>query len=303
MDINLLIGIVGLVLSVGSLIYAVYVRNVSNLEKKLTYEVIPPVSVAEVIKGSGNYSLRVVYERPDNKPLYIENAYMQLLRFANFGKIPITKGDLAKTDKLRIEIQEGSVLDISLSSVTRSACHIKLGKPTKVGNTVVAEIDFEFLDFLDGGLIQILSDTDRLKTTLRGTVVGMSEGIREKTIGSEPVEVPNWGCAIGVLIEIGALALVPFIYQRIIGSWNNIWVLALPIAALVGPFMLFYLIMTVFSLRDKSRFPKRLLAPQWYRVGSGWYFPAPKARFERENARLIAEIEELKAKLENTEKK
>jgi len=303
MDINLVIGIVGLALSLGSIIYAIYVRRKSNLEKKLIYETIPPVSVAEVIKSKGAYSLRVVYDRPDDKPVYIENAYMQLIRFANFGRIPITKSDLAKTDKLRIEIQHGTVLDISLSSVTRSACQIELRKPTKIGDTVAVEIDFEFLDHLDGGLIQILSDTKNLKTTFRGTIVGMSEGIQETTISSDGVEVPNWGCAIGILLEIGALSSVIYAYQSITGSWNNVWLLALPIAALVVPLVLFFLVVTLILSRDKFKFPKQLLPPQWYQLGSGWHYPPYREESQKEKQRLMDEIDELKTRLQNTEMK
>lgn len=302
MDINLVIGIVGLVFSIGSLAYAINVRKKSNLEKMLIYEVIPPISVAEVIKSSESYSLRVVYERPDDKPVYIENAYMQLLRFANFGRIPITKSDLAKTDKLRIEIHHGTVLDLSLSSFTRNACQIELKKPTKIGDTVTAEIDFEFLDYLDGGLIQILSDTKNLQTTLQGTVVGMSEGIKETAISSEPVEVPNWGCAIGILIEIGALSAVLFSYHYLTGSWDNVWVLALPIVAMIVPLLLFSLVVTLFLSRDKFKFPKQLLPPRWYRLGSGWHYPPYRERSQREKLRLEAEIDELKTQLRNTEK-
>jgi len=79
--------------------------------------------------------------------------------------------------------------------------------------------------------------------------------------------------------------------------------LTLPIAALVVPLLIFYLVMTVFSLRHKSKYPKQLFPPQWYRVGSGWYYSPYKERFEKENSRLKAEIEELKIQLRNTKKK
>jgi len=296
MDINLLIGIVGLILSIVSIADAIYVRKKSNQKKNLVYEVIPPVSIAELSKSKGNYSLRVVYEPSDNEPVYIDNAYMQLVRFANFGAIPITKNDLAQTDKLRIEIKNGNVLDVSLANTTRNACQINLEKPLKYNNTVIINIGFEFLDYLDGGLIQILCDTENLETNFYGTVVGMAEGIQRTSGNSEPVEVPGWGCATGIIFELGSLAAVVFLYKYIIGGWNNVWVLSLPIAALIVPFLLFSLIMSLIpSSHDKFEFPKQLLPPSWYRLGGGGWQYSPYR--QKEILKLKSEIESLKAQL------
>jgi hypothetical protein len=296
MDINLLIGIVGLILSIVGIVDAIYVRKKSNQKKNLVYEVIPPVSIAELSKSKGNYSLRVVYEPSDSGPVYIENEYMQLVRFANFGATPITKNDLATTDKLRIEIKNGNVLDVSLSSTTRNVCQIILEKPIKDNNTVIVNINFEFLDYLDGGLIQILCDTENLETNFYGTVVGMSEGIQRTLVHSEPIEVPDWGCATGVIFELGALVAVVFFYKYVIGGWDNVWILSLPIIALIAPFLLFSLLMFRFpSSRDKFQFPKQLLPPSWYRLGGGGWHYSPDR--QKEMLKLKTEIESLKAQL------
>lgn len=122
MDINLFLGISGLIISVISLIYAIYVKRISKRDKELVYETMLPAPVAEVIKGESGYSLKVIYERPDASPLYIEHAAVQYVRFTNFGTIPITRNDIPDVDPLRIELIGGQILDITLVSVTRDVC-------------------------------------------------------------------------------------------------------------------------------------------------------------------------------------
>lgn len=268
MDWNLVMGMGGLILSVIGLAYAVYEKRKSKREKNLVYEVIPPVPAAEVIEGQSNYSLRVVYERPDEEPVNVENATIQYIRFTNFGKIPITRSDLAQADPLRLEISvtDGTILDVSLVSATRDVCQITTGQQRQDNNITSVVLDFDFLDYQDGGLIQVLSDTQDIETALRGTVVGMPSGIRETKVLTEPSEVPSWGCAVWAAIVVLGLVATPFIYRSVIGSWDCVWLLSLPLAALLLPSIFFSLILIVLEPRAECKFPERLVLPPWYHM-------------------------------------
>lgn len=274
MDINLIIGIIGLVLSVVGLAYAVYEKRRSKREKSLVYEVMPPVSAAEVIKGQGAYSLEVVYKCPGEEPVYIQNAMIQYVRFTNFGKIPITKDDIAKADPLRLEIKTtgGTVLNVSLVSVTRDVCQIVIGQPKQEDSITSVTLEFDFLDYMDGGLIQILSDTEEIETVLRGTIVGMPGGIRKTEVVAGPSEISGRGCAIGIAVQVLALVAVPLIYRFVTGSWDSEWWLALPVLALIMPSLVFFLIsLVILEPRTEFKFPERLLPPPWYHLRREFY--------------------------------
>jgi flagellar basal body-associated protein FliL len=268
MDINIILGIIGVILSVVSLLYAVYVTKKSKQERKFAYEIMPPAPIAEVLKGQSAYSLRVVYEKPGDAPVYIQHAVAEHIRFTNFGKIPINKSDIAQADPLRIEITGGQVLDVSLSSVTRAVCNIALGPINIDGNITTVPISFDFLDFLDGGLIQILSDSIRIQTTVKGTIIGMPHGIYREKETPEKEAFPKLGCAIGIIITVILLGATPFFYRYFTGSWNNVWTLLLPIIALfisyiVGAIVFFY---SWERPKKEFSFPASLLPPPWYRM-------------------------------------
>src|SRR5574341_882794 len=263
MDINLILGIVGVALSIVSFLYAIHVTRTSKREKSLVYEVLEVVPIAQIISGQGAYSLQLLYNRPGNEPLRIEHAFVQYIRLTNFGRVAIRKEDLASTDPLRIEISpsKGQVLDISLSGVTRETCNVSVGKPEINDSIVVAKIDFEFLDYLDGCLIQVLSDTPRIETRLLGTIVGMPEGIMVSPDTSDGTPVPAWGCVVFAVLELLSIAATAYLYRLIIGNWNSIWVLFLPAIPLFVPAIIFAIFMSLLGSRTGYKFPKRLIPP------------------------------------------
>ena len=265
MDVNIILGIIGLILSVVSLAYAVYVTKKSRREKKLVYEIMRPVPVAEVIKGAGSYTLKVVYEKPDEPPVYIEHAMAQYVRFSNFGKVPIARSDIASNDPLRLEIKGRGILDVSLAGVTRDACEISLGTISVGEGVTSASISFDFLDYLDGGLIQILSDNDNIETSMKGTIVGMPEGITQIEM-PEVSEMPKWGCAIVILVFIIASLGASFVYKISTGSWENLWLLALPFGVLLITFATTIGLMVLVEPRKKFEFPEALVPPRWYHM-------------------------------------
>jgi len=99
------------------------------------------------------------------------------------------------------------------------------------------------------------------------------------------------------VFETLSLASVPFIYKYYVGSWSYAWLLVVPIIAFVFPLLLFYVVMAIFSFRSKFEFPKQLLPPRWYRLGSGFHYPPYREREKREKQKLIAEIDSLKNQL------
>jgi hypothetical protein len=186
--------------------------------------------------------------------------------------VPTTKGDLANADKLRIEVTGGTVLDLSLASATREVCQITIGQTKRDNGITSATVDFDFLDYLDGGLIQILSDTGSVKAALRGTIVGMPNGIRKTKDVPQFTPFPTWGCVTATIVGLLALTAAPFGYRYVTGSWESVWLLALPIAALIIPLLLFIMIVIVAEPRTEFEFPKQLFPPRWYHMRREPYF-------------------------------
>lgn len=289
MDVNLLLGLispVATVLGIVSLAFAVYVHKRSKLEKKLVCDSLPSVPVADVIPGESGYSLRVLYESPTGPPVFVERAFLQYLIFTNFGRSAITSGDLASQDPLRIEAAGGNVLDISLASVTRDVCQIRLREmtlqePVKRGDEELtsAVIQFEFLDHRDGGLIQVLTDSDACEVSLRGTVIGMPEGITRAKAGQPYRQPRGLECGVFVTLQILAVISVPYLYYYIMGSWENILLLLLPLSAMVIPFGLFLLVeFVLLGRREEFKFPELLSPSGWYTERRFMYERMPPSR-------------------------
>jgi hypothetical protein len=259
--IGILLAVVGLVLTIVGLV----LTKRSRREKKLVYEVMSPVPVADVLQGKSAYSVRVVYEQPNAAPSYVDHAFTQFLRFTNFGRVPITKPDLAVGDSLRIEITGGNVLAATLVSETRNACKIVLHPlETDVNEDVTTiHLEFDFLDYLDGGIIQILTGSEHFRTSLLGTVIGMPDGITKIEI-PERTELPQWGCALVIVSFLVAFGASFWAFKYITGEWVHSWVMLLPLASLMVPLGCLILLTYLLEPRKKFEFPEPLFPPQWY---------------------------------------
>lgn len=224
-----------------------------------------PVPVADVLQGKSAYSLRVVYEQPEAAPIYVEHAFAQFLRFTNFGRVPIKKPDLADVDALRIEITGGNVLAATLVSETRNACNIVLHPlKTDVNEDITTiHLEFDFLDFQDGGIIQILTGREYFKTSLKGTIIGMPDGITKIEI-PESTELPQLGWALVIVSFLVAFGATFWAFRYITGEWAHSWVMFLPLASLIVPLGCLVLLMSLLEPRKKFEFPKQLFPPYWY---------------------------------------
>jgi hypothetical protein len=267
MDIGTISGIIGVFLTVISLVYAVSVTRQSRREKELVYEVLPPWALASVMSRETGYSIQILYGTPGSDPAIVPSVFVMFLRFMNAGRVPIQRADSASSDPLRVVVKGEGVLDITLADVKRPVSEIKLGPIQRKSTEVESRIDFLFLDQLDGALIQILSTHRHVNASLRGTIVGMPEGIKEVDEARTKSRLPNIEWIIPIAI-IGAFAVMLYIYVHVNGGWHNAWLLLLPIAAIIGP--LAVTIPIVIAVKD-WRNPRRwfvseaVTTPKWYR--------------------------------------
>jgi len=264
MELGLVVGIIGTIISISSFIYAIVVAKRSKKIKDLIYDRLPPAPIAGAISRESGYSIKIVYEGSSRTTESVESVYVQYLRFTNFGQVPIANSDLAASDPLRIEITGGKVLDIALASVTRDVCQISLGQVSNSNGKIVANVSFDFLDKLDGGLIQIVTEGESAHVSFKGTVIGMPQGLVEGKNSKSSIIFPDLGCILPIIIQIAALISVPFVYRQLNGSWEDIWLLLIPVAALVLPLALTIPPILLFQSKERIKFPKHLEPPNWY---------------------------------------
>ncbi|MHB8088415.1 MAG: hypothetical protein ACYDH2_09245, partial [Anaerolineaceae bacterium] len=236
-----------------------------------------------ISKESG-YSIRIVYETPDKSAKTVESVFVQYIRFTNFGDAPITKDDSAKADPFRLEVDGDKVLDISLANVTREVCQISLEPFVETNGKTVANIHFDFLDSLDGGLIQIVTEGEKAHASLHGTLVGMPQGIKQAKREKTSIAFPDLGCLIPIIIQIGALIAVPFIYRQLNNGWENVWFLLIPVGAFILPLTITLPFLFLLTSRKKG-FPDRLKPPSWYESRLYLYSEPGFARRQMERQR------------------
>jgi hypothetical protein len=264
MDFGLAVGIIGTVITIASFVYAIIITQRSKQAKNLKYQRLPPSPIAGAISKESGYSIKIVYESPHKSTKTVDSVFVQYLRFTNFGKVPITKNDSAKGDPLRVEVKGGKVLDITLANATRDVCRISLGAASQSADKIVANINFEFLDYLDGGLVQVVTEGEHSQASLCGTIIGMPQGLIKEKGGKTSIGLSDPGCIVPIIIQVCALIAVPFIYQQLNGSWDGIWFLLLPVAALILPIAFTIPFLILIMSRKGVNFPERLSPPSWY---------------------------------------
>ena len=285
MDLGLALGIVGTVITIISFIYAILVTRQSRKIKKLVYSKLPPAPIAGAISKESGYAISIVYEESLAKTRIVEGVYVQYIRFANIGQTPIMGTDSAKGDPLRIEIQGGNILDVTLAAVTREVCQISIPSLVEQDDKAISVISFDFLDNLDGGLIQIVSEGENAKAELLGTVIGMPEGVTKEELGKTSITFPDLGCVIPIIVQAVALIAVPYLYYYFNGSWNGIALLLLPVGAMSIPFILTLPISIMLVSRSGINFPKSLQPPSWYNSRYDLYMNSAYTTWRRNSKR------------------
>lgn len=262
---GVILAVVG-VLGTGIGVWAFVDTRRNRRIKLLAYEHTAPFPLATARRHTTDYELSIQYRTAEGKREVIDAAFVTYLFFANFGKEPIREADIAPSNPLRIEVEGGRVLDISLSGANRDVNRISVEEIKLGATSSAAKIRFDFLDFKDGGLIRVLATSRRIKIRLVGDIIGMPEGVRRT---DQPTAKGPWGkigFGLWVTSEIIALAGAVYIYRLAQGGLENVWVLGLPFLALLIPAAVaMVLAVTVWPLRAGARsYPKELLPPRQF---------------------------------------
>ncbi len=259
------IGLIGGLASMAGLLYAIYYARENRREKILAYDTSWSVPIATAQSPEDDYTLSVSFHRKGHDEERISSVHVQFLRFANMGKEPIRRTDIAPVNPFRINVDKGRVLDISLSGTSRSVTKIEVSNIKLDSEHSHADVTFDFLDFEDGGVIKVLTEGGKAKLTLTGDIIGMPAGIRKSDEIRSLGFLNKIGCALGGIFQLAALVLAIFAYRWITGSWSYIWILTLPFVALFLPAIIIGIIAATIWPDSEVSLPTTLGLPQWFR--------------------------------------
>jgi hypothetical protein len=265
----LVLTILGLVGTAVLGIYAIYDQHRNRRVRRLVYDTFT-VPLATAFRNDEGYKVSIQLERPGQDPQTFDAAYLTFVRFANFGREPIRKDDIAPANPLVLEAETdapGEILDISLSSSSRRVTSVAVDETINLGQSAQTRVTFDFLDYHDGGIVRVLSSAQPKAVKLRGDIIGMRTGIvAANQPASRRRKVMRW--AVGILmvaIEFAAIAASVFAYRWVTGSWANGWLLFLPPLAFMLPPVLFVALALLFDTRARD-FPPELAYPKWIRA-------------------------------------
>lgn len=276
----MLLAALGIIGSIASLlgVYALVDARRNRRIKLLAFETTGPVPLATAADREREYSLSIHYRAADSTTEeVIDAAFVRYLRFANFGKEPIRRDDIAPANPLRVEVTGARVLDIGLSAKGRAVTRVELDSPSVSDSAASARISFDYLDHNDGAVVRVLTTSPRATMILTGDIIGMPSGIRRENATPARSLWGKIGFGLWVAAEIAALATAGWIVQYVTGSWKDVWLVALSIGAFLGP-ILTVPIAALLALEDKwplrgGRFPEELALPRW--LGRSRYFLDP----------------------------
>lgn len=159
---NEIIGALGILL-------AFYFWHVSKRVKKPRFDATSR-TVLEV-DGDAPEGLQITYKGQPQSRITSTRVI-----FWNDGKEPIRKGDIARTDRLRIELNsEIRVLSVYISSATSNACNPKASDPVFFEDEQCSRvyIDFDFLNYRDGFAVEIIHNGEEpVPVSVKGTLIG-----------------------------------------------------------------------------------------------------------------------------------
>lgn len=245
--------------------------------------------IAGVTDTESPYSLEVVYRKKDGSQVFLKQAFIQFLRFANFGRSSIRGQEIAESDSMCIVVENGDVLDISIVNATRKVCGIKLGNIVKKGAVTKIPISFDFLDQNDGALIQTLCDSEKIKTKLVGTIIGMPKGVRNlEIVNTDRKLLSRAGCALIGGAQLVAFSVSGTMIWNLLGGWNGLRELIFPTGILFAPLISLLIFGVLFEPVSKSPFVSSLGPPAWYEFGSGPFYASREMdNYRRERDKRI----------------
>ena len=225
------IGIIGSLVGV----YALYYALTTTRHKLLAYEVSVDFPVATASRIGGDYELSIHFKASGGAEEKIEGASLQFIRFANLGRESIYGRDNAPANPIHIEVTGARVLDIGIVDVKRKVNQIELSSPVLAEDGGSANISFDFLDYKDGALIRVLTAGEAGSIKVVGDVIGMPGGINCTSPERAKGLSGRLGVALWIAAEVITLGLTALLFQSVTGSWDNAWLLALPIPAVFIP--------------------------------------------------------------------
>lgn len=265
MDIWNAIGLIGGVASIAGLVYAIYYARQTRKVKLLVFDTSMSVPLATAVSPENDYKLSITFRRGDLPEEKIKSAHVRFLRFANLGKEPIRREDIAPANPVAVIVQGVRTLDISLAGVTRSVNKLEISELSISEDVSRAEIEFDFLDYQDGGVIKILTQGGKGSTRLSGDIIGMPSGIKPASDVRSFGVLNTIGCSLGVIMQLAALALMFYTFYWATGSWRGVWLLVLPFLALFVPVIIFAIVASTIWPDQGLSFPSTLSLPNWFR--------------------------------------
>lgn len=199
------LGIFGTLVSVVGLIYAWAVARRSERRKILTYKFSSPLSLARVLPDRIEHRLSIIYEREGAEPINIKGAYLWVITLGNIGREPVRREDIAPSDPLRVVVENAKVLDIAHAGISRAVINFDVAPFEEKGDELADSIlSFDFMDYRDAASVRVLTDSAEARISIRGTIIGMPEGVREQD-------------------ELGTLIKFPFVRRHLekfaIAAW------------------------------------------------------------------------------------
>jgi len=254
----LLVAAVASIVAVPLAIY--YARRQAERQKLLAYDGgitrLPLISQ----RSLAAYKLSVVYQPEGGEEERISGAYVHFLRFANFGREPIRREDIAPHNRLRIEVSGARVLDFTIEAVRRSVSNISVEADIPFRDDVYeATVDFDFLDYRDGALVRVVTTSRPNDIVLRGDVIGMPGGVRQASDFGRRTFWTWAGAILSAAVFVAALASTPFVFRWVTGDWANVWLLTLPIVALIVPVVLILIVEATIWPKRGLEFPRELV--------------------------------------------
>lgn len=263
-----LFGVAGTIASIIGLLYAFIVARRSDRRKLLTYHVTPPLPIASVLPDKAGHRLSIIYEREGTEPLNVKGAYLRFVRICNFGKEPIRRDDIAASDPLRLEIEHARILDLAVADVSRKVINFQITpNQSNDGGATSTQITFDFLDYLDGAGIRVLTDRPRTSIRLLGTIIGIPGGLPEiHDLQKNPI-LDTIGCGAAIILELIAIASGLYLYSILAGGLTSLWLSLIPVVALLLPIIVIALIGSTIWPRG-PQWPKALVLPHWFESAS-----------------------------------
>jgi hypothetical protein len=263
--------VLGVLGAIGSVIgiVAYFDARANKRVKRLVWEKTTSSPLAAASKAAGDYKLSILYEQPDMAAQVIDSADVSYVRFANLGKEPIRRDDIAAANVLRLIVAEkedglGRPLDVAIAAASRDVIRVGLGVRALDSPVTSVCVDFDFLDFEDGAVIRILTNGLPADIRMEGDIVGMPQGLHEweGSQGSE-TEIRGWAVFAWAAAEVLAFSGLGVLFRTLTGGWTGVWVLLLAPLVFVVVLLLFMLATEGPSAykRRRLRFPRSLAIP------------------------------------------